>query len=300
MSFYCNRLYLFLDGELGSVDEENFRHHLACCEPCACGLHDAMQLERLGLCSLCDRDMAAQAGAVPVDLVREWNRRWWLPRGRWPVTATLALAAWLAALAVFAPPSREVPQELWLAQTSTRLLEARVAYGRADSHRPYAPMRGGTATPSATSPLSLRAMADLEDQGDLHGIAAAYLVRKDLRQASDFLARAPPSPDRDCDQAVIALEQGRHEEALALLEGALRQRPEHPQALWNRALVLREMGLTLLAAEAFEAVVKQREPGWSEEALIRARALRQETQARGRAWSGLAVKRLTSRGAPLR
>ncbi|WP_164020620.1 CHAT domain-containing protein [Pyxidicoccus trucidator] len=286
MSPHCNRLYLFLDGELGPVDEENFRHHLARCEPCATGLHEALQLELLGLYALGDGQVAAKAADVgaPVDLAQARERRWRLPRGRWPVVAALALAAGLAALVVFIPASREAPRAVWLAQASTRQLEARVAYGRADMHRPYTPMRGGTVTPSSASPLPLRELADLEDQGDLHGIAAAYLVRGDLRQASEFLGRAPPSPDRDCDLAVVALEEGRHEEALALLEGVLRQVPEHPQALWNRALVLRDMGLTLLAAEAFEAVAKQGEPGWSEEAGIRARALRQGTQARGRAW----------------
>jgi hypothetical protein len=287
MSPHCNRLYLFLDGELGAVDEENFRHHLARCEPCASGLHEAMQLELLGMQVLGDTASAAAPRAVaPVEPPRERARRWRLPHARQAVVgAALALAAGLAAFVVLAPASsREAQPQVWLAQSPTRLLEARVAYARADAHRPYAPMRGDTGTPSAPAPLSLRELADLEDAGDLHGIAAAYLLRKDLRQASDFLRRSPPSPDRDCDLAVVALEEGRPEEALALLEGVLREQPAHPQAQWNRALVLREMGLTLLAAEAFEAVAKQGEPGWSEEALLRARALRQETQARGRAW----------------
>ncbi|MBZ4422426.1 CHAT domain-containing protein [Myxococcus sp. RHSTA-1-4] len=296
MSPQCNKLYLFLDGELGAVDEENFRHHLARCEPCASGLHEAMQLELLGQYAM--RDVRAPPKPGPmlvdpepeqepvVDLEPARRRRLprWVPRGRQAVGALVALAAGVAALVFFVPSHRDAPREVWLAQAPTRLLEARVAYAHADGHRPYAPMRSGSGTPAATPPLPLRDLADLEEQGDLHGIAAAYLVRGDLRQASDFLQRVPPSPDRDCDRAVVALEQGHPEEALALLEGVLRQVPDHPQALWNRALVLREMGLTLLAAEAFEAVAKRGEPGWSEEALIRARALRQDTQARGRAW----------------
>jgi tetratricopeptide (TPR) repeat protein len=304
MSPQCNKLYLFLDGELGAVDEENFRHHLARCEPCASDLHEALQLEILGQYALRDVQLSEKPGPpVPdldldLDLEREREprpvssletaRRRWPPRqgprGRRAVGALVALVAGVAALVFLAPSRREVPREVWLAQASTRLLEARVAYAPADGHRPYAPMRGGSGTAPATPPLPLRELAELEERGDLHGIAAAYLVRGDLRQASDFLQRVPPSPDRDCDRAVVALEQGQHEEALALLEGVLRQAPDHPQALWNRALVLREMGLTLLAAEAFEAVARRAEPGWSEEALIRARALRQDTQARGRAW----------------
>ncbi|AEI68453.1 hypothetical protein LILAB_32860 [Corallococcus macrosporus] len=299
MGSLCNRLSLFLDGELAPIDEENFRHHLARCDPCASGLHEAMQLELLGFQTMGDSRALAQeeedaletwmppgaapardAAGVPSSGRAPWRR------ARWAPGAVGALAAAIVLVLVFKSAGREVQQEVWLAKASSRLIEARVAYGRADGHRPYAPLRAGPGAPSTAPVLPLRALADLEDRGDLHGIAAAYLVRGDLRQASDFLHRLPPSADRDNDLAIIALEQGRPEEALALLEGVLRQAPEHAQAQWNRALVLREMGLTLLAAEAFDAVVTRGEPGWSEEARIRATALRHQTQARGRAWKG--------------
>ena len=278
MNSQCDKLYLFLDGELGPVDEDNYRHHLARCGPCASGLHEAMQLELLSQQVL--RGVKSPVTLVPpleAPRVERERRRLpgWVPRGRQALGAVLALAASVATLVLFAPLLGDVSSEVWMAQAPTRLLEARVTYPRASGHRPYAPMRGGTGTASDTLPL--RKLADLEAREDLHGIAAAYLVRKDWRQAEDFLRRMPPSPDRDCDQAIIALEQGRTGEALTLLEGVLRQVPTHPQALWNRALVLRELGLTLQAAEAFEAVARQGEPGWSEEALLRARALRWET-----------------------
>lgn len=240
MSSHCNRLYLFLDGELSAVDEENFRHHLARCAQCAHGLHEAMQLELLCLHTLRDAPVVA-----PVALVREWAPHSRRPRGRWPVVVALALAAALMVLVACVPASRE----MWLAHASTRLLEARVAYGRAD--------RGDSATSSGPSLLPRRELADLEDPGDLHGIAAAYLGRKDPRQASEFLRRVTPSPDLDCNQALIALEAGHHEEALARLESVLSRVPQHPQALWNRALVLRELKRALLAAEALEAVASQ-------------------------------------------
>ncbi|ABF92024.1 hypothetical protein MXAN_4986 [Myxococcus xanthus DK 1622] len=297
MGTLCNRLSLFLDGELPPVDEENFRHHLARCDPCASGLHEAMQLELLGFHVMGDPRVLAHeqedapetwmASDAPTtrDTAEVPRRPYW----RWAPFAVGAVAAAIVlVLVVKSAGVRGSQQEVWLAQTSSRLIEARVAYARADGHRPYEPLRAGVSGPpgGAGSALPLRALADLEDQGDLHGIAAAYLVRKDLRQASDFLHRMSPSPDRDSDLAIVALEQGHPEQALALLDGVLRQAPEHAQAQWNRALVLREMGLTLLAAEAFDAVVKRGEPGWSEEARIRARALRQQTQARGRAWKG--------------
>ncbi|WP_241759201.1 zf-HC2 domain-containing protein [Pyxidicoccus parkwayensis] len=294
MSSQCDKLYLFLDGELGPVDEEKFRHHLARCEPCATGLHEAMQLELLSLYALGDTDAAAKVHAEPVKPAPARQQRrpllTLLPGGRLAAGAVLALAGVLATLAVVTPSQLKVSREVWLAQAPTRRLEARVAYAPADGHRPYAPLRSATGTSEPPRPPPLRELADLEDAGDLHGIAAAYLVRKDWRQAADFLQRTPPSPDRDSDRAIILLEQGRPKDALSLLEGVLRQVPTHPQAQWNRALVLRELGLTLPAAEAFEAVAKLGEPGWSEEALIRARALRHETHAHGVSWNtGLAA-----------
>ncbi|MCE9668146.1 CHAT domain-containing protein [Myxococcus stipitatus] len=299
MSQPCNKLFLFLDGELPPVDEENFRHHLARCGMCASGLHEAMQLEMLGFQALGrdglppDEDVASEA-SEPVWPAPAWPRppsraeRWWSRwRPTWRVPAWWvvagALALGVALLGVALPRWREAPREVWVARPSQRGLEARVAYARADGYQRFVPMRGG-ARAAVVSPLPLRELAGLEERGDLHGIAAAYLVRGDWRQASDFLRRMPASADRDCDLAVVALEQGRLEDALDLLEGVLREVPDHPQALWNRALVLRDMGLTLQAAESFDAVVKLGEAGWSEEAKVRAQALRSETRLRSRAF----------------
>ncbi|MFP2934176.1 anti-sigma factor family protein, partial [Pyxidicoccus sp. 3LG] len=109
MSPQCNKLYLFLDGELGPVDEENFRHHLARCELCASGLHEALQLEMLSLQALRDVNppvpslveepdfdvpMPAPAARAPARLPRPLRA---LPRARWMVGAAVALAALMVA-----------------------------------------------------------------------------------------------------------------------------------------------------------------------------------------------------------
>jgi tetratricopeptide (TPR) repeat protein len=194
--------------------------------------------------------------------------------------AALALALGALGALLFSPALRT--EGLWRPGSTERGLEARIAYAPADRYRPYVPERAGPGAPPPAqdgAPMSLRALASLEARGDLHGVAAAYLLRGEVRPAAAFLARSAPSVDRDCDRAVVALETGDLTRALALLDGVLRQAPEHPQALWNRALVLRALGRPLQAAEAFEAVVRKGEPGWSEEAGIRARALR-----RGGSW----------------
>ncbi|WP_223644677.1 zf-HC2 domain-containing protein [Corallococcus sp. EGB] len=276
MDLWCKKLYRFLDGELESGDEEHFRLHLALCRECASGLHDAMQLEMLSVQALCGAVAHNDAPPPPAPLRTPSRLR--LPRGRWWQALGAVVAVGLGALAALMLGDGFHPRDVWRGDASARELEARVAYPAADRYLPYVPVRTGEgdgADPAPEPPVSLRALAALEERGDLHGIAAAYLVRGELRQAADFLARTAPSLDRDNDRAVVAMAAGDWRGALDLLEGVLRQAPDHPQALWNRALVLRALGSPLQAAEAFESVARRGEPGWSEEAGIRALALRQ-------------------------
>jgi tetratricopeptide (TPR) repeat protein len=162
---------------------------------------------------------------------------------------------------------------LFLAGAPTRTLEARVSYPGADLHHPYGPLRSGEAG-GRVSPAPLRELARLEAAGDVHGLAAAYLVRGNLEMAAPYLAKAGESPDVASDKAVLALDRKDYATALALLEGALRAQPRHAQALWNRGLVLRELDLWMLASQSFEAVAALGETGWAQEAKARADALR--------------------------
>jgi tetratricopeptide (TPR) repeat protein len=169
---------------------------------------------------------------------------------------------------------------IWLTEAPTRPIEARLSLPAADVHRPYLPVRG----PEQATPVPLRELARLESRGDRSGIAASYLVHGDPQQALAHLNHAPASPGRESDRAVAFFLLRRHDEALSLLDGALDAQPRNPRALWNRALVLRELGLTLLAASAFEDVAELGEPGWSTEALEHARALRAREQERADLW----------------
>jgi hypothetical protein len=189
----------------------------------------------------------------------------------------LAAAAGIVAATVGLPSSRNavaepVPPALFLANAPTRTIEARVSYPGADLHRPYGPLRSGDA--GAPPPAPLRELARMEAAGDVHGLAAAYLVRGNTEMAAPYLAKAAESPDVASDKAVLALDRKDPAEALELLEGALRAQPKHAQALWNRALVLKELELWALAAQSFEAVAALGEHGWAGEARARAEALR--------------------------
>ncbi|WP_342375477.1 CHAT domain-containing protein [Myxococcus stipitatus] len=291
MNELCGKLESFIDGELAPVDAENFRHHLTRCHAC-----ELRMKELLALALLADDALHSTGDGtlfVPKRLQLLKRRRTWM------MMVPLALAAGLAAWVLVSRTSSEpVSSELWLGQSPGRTLEARLTYPNADRHRPYEVMRSGGDKPRA---MSLRELAKLEEAGDERGIASAYLLRGDAAQARAFLDRLPPSPDQDSDQAVLLLQQGEPEQALALLDRALKQRPQHPQALWNRGLALKALGLSLQAAEAFERVSALKEPGWSEEAARRAAELRQQEQEKRKEWKGAkeACDRMVAGGTPL-
>lgn len=287
----CARLESFVDGELEPVAAENFRHHLAQCAHCEERLTELLAMELVT--DDAQRAAAAPPAPAPVRRLPVWRRKTWL------VAVPVAMAAGLAALMLVSRPEPETAA-LFLAQAPTRTLEARVTHPGADGHRPYEVMRSGGAGPAPLSLRELAQLAQLEQQDD-RGIAMAFLLRGDLGQATAFLDKLPPSADLDTDRAVLALQRRAPEEALVLLERALKARPQHPQALWNQGLALRELHLPLRAAQAFEQVAALKEPGWSQEAAEKAASLRAPEQEERRGWEGTRkdCKRMVDGGEPL-
>jgi cellulose synthase operon protein C len=169
---------------------------------------------------------------------------------------------------------------LWLLDAPHRPLEVRLSRPSADVYRPYVPPRADTLAP----PVPLGALSRLEERGDSHGVGVSYLLHGDTEQALAYLRRTSPSLDRDSDVAAAAILQGQADRALTLLDATLEAMPEHPQARWNRAVMARQLGLTLLSATHFEAVAAKGEPGWSDEAREQARSQRVGLQARSDAW----------------
>ena len=173
-------------------------------------------------------------------------------------------------------------QDSWLAAGSTRTIEARLSSPGLDGHRPYhAVARGQGALPAGPS---LEVLARMEEQGDLRGLAAAYLLRGAPDLSASYLERAGDSPEVDNDKAVLALARGDAARALVLLDKVTQSQPRSPQALWNRGLALRELELWALSAEAFEAVAAQGEPGWAQEARGRAQVLRERVHTEQQGW----------------
>jgi hypothetical protein len=149
-----------------------------------------------------------------------------------------------------------------------RRLDARLTHPRADRHRPLSVRRdNSTDTPA----MPYRHLWQLERAGDAHGVVAAQLQLGQPAQALARLQAMPPTADVESDRAaVLLLDPKRHDEALTAADRALELAPHHPQAHWNRALILESLDLPLAAARSFRASANHHDPGWSEEALTRA------------------------------
>lgn len=186
------------------------------------------------------------------------------------------------------------PGELCPAGAPGTVGEVRLAAPCASAHRPGG--RSGDGARAPTPPF--KELARLEAQGALLDVAAAWFLHGHYDQAAAYLGRAPPSLDRDSDLAATAYARGRLDDALRMLDELLERRPDHPQALWNRSLVLRRLELTSLAAESLERVAASREAGWSEAARARASALRQLDRDRARAWQAAQEAFLALVGSP--
>ena len=280
----CDLVGAFVDGEIGAEEGERFRRHLPGCAACQATLDDLLQLEAQAYALRVAGpvpirpptvDRAPAPAAIPLAAPR---------RARWVAAAMVgagfaAAAGWLVISRSGDSAGSDVTALLALGPTRT--IEARLSLPAADHWRSYDVARAA-ASPHRAVPLGT--LARLEQKGDLHAIATAFLLDGEDDQAAAFLDRAGHGPDLDSDRAAMALRRGRQEDALALLEGVLAVRPRHAQALWNRALALGELGLSLSAAAAFDEVASLGEPGWTEEARQRAAALRATTEERGRSW----------------
>jgi len=180
----------------------------------------------------------------------------------------------------------------------TRPIEPRLSRPAADRHRPYDVALGAR----ARAPVPYATLAGLEKQGDEHGLATAHLLAGDTRRAAQHLDRlpAPASADVENDRAALALLAGDPEAALGHIEAALAARPGMTQALWNRGLAERALGLESAAAAAFEEVAKGAEQGWSADAAALATALRRGARERLESWTtARAAGEAMRRGGPV-
>ncbi len=278
MSPECEKVGAFVDGQLSAEEAAAFREHLRTCEACTAEVRELMVLATVEQAHVRGKRPAAAAPEQPasasaqvISLAARRRRR----------ILFSTIGAGLAAAAAIALYFKRDPGPELLAMAAERPIELRIAYGPADRWRPYGTTR---AAGGAGEPVALERMAALERRGDLHGVGAGYLLSGDPRRAAERLKKAARSPDVDADRALAALLEGKREAALAQLDAVLGAAPRHPQATWNRAIVLRDLGLPLAAAEQLDAVAALGEAGWSDEARTRAAGLRAAEQQRAGAW----------------
>ena len=262
----CELLTSFYEGSIDAEDAARFRRHLPDCPGCM------RQLDR-------EVQLSAAVGTVP----RATTEGWLDQAGR-RRSATRALARWGSPLCVAAlvllywqrPPRLEP-------LGAVRTIEQRIAIAEVDSHRPVDPLHSADA-PALDIPFEQ--MAAFQKRKDFRSMAALYLMARDWTRAEQSLRSVPRSPDVDNDLAAAVLGAGRKEEALGILDGVLAQRPDHRQAMWNRGLALRELGLPMSAAAVFDAVAAlEKKGGWRQEAQRRASELGDTLRSRGLAWN---------------
>jgi hypothetical protein len=182
-------------------------------------------------------------------------------------------------------------------KSGSRAFEGRFTHPLADRYRPP-----GERCAEVETPLLRRYkdLAELEKAGDLRGLATVYALGCEPARAIRQLQELPPAPDVASDLAGLLLaRRDDPAESMALLDMALRSRPGHPQALWNRALALAALDLPLAAGSSFRRVAALGEPGWSEEARRRADRLEGAAAARSRTYAAAVQAVATiARGVP--
>ncbi len=275
----CEQVHGFADGELPGAQYEAFRAHLVTCDRCRRELETIVAFKGLMESMAGGQDLAARLHSVTAEVP---SVRMEQPRRSWWVWGGLGGAVGLAAAAVLLFLGRrhnEGPVAFHL--PATRTLEARLSYAPADQYRPFERMRGGAS--AARSP-DLATLAAMEKRGDRKGLVVSWLLDGDVKQAGALLSAAPSDHTLDNERGVAALLDHRPEDALGFLDAAFARDARATQAIWNRGLALRDMGLPLAAARSLESVAALQEPGWSGEARAEAERLRADVTARKRRW----------------
>ncbi|MEQ9498308.1 MAG: CHAT domain-containing protein [Deltaproteobacteria bacterium] len=288
-------MHRFLDGEMAPDEAERFRAEVAESESLQRELDDLLQLEAYTSAIAEGQGKVARLFPTPASHGRA-------RRTPWALVASVAIAASVASAGgvyVALQPSADERLEMVFATLGRDRVEVRMSHPAADRYVPYNPSLSGDAKKSSTLPLGT--LAALEESGEFRAIGSAYLFVGSPELAKPYLDKVEPGADGWNDQAAVAFELGEMQEALALLERALALEPEHPQALWNRGLVLEALGLHLAAAESFERSSEVSSSEWSKAARERAARLRSSALDWRRRWyeARKAGKRMVAAAEPI-
>ncbi len=185
----------------------------------------------------------------------------------WPLAGMLAAAS--IGFLIVRPLLSHPQASVWGLEPS-RQHAFRVALPEASGFRPYVVQRSGGA---AAEPLTLKLLSDLESRAQWHALGVAQLLRGNVKDARQALARAPQTADVFADVAAAALADNAPLDAIRAASQCLELDKTSAVCQWNLGLALEAQGLVVGARTAFEKVAALKESGWAEEAASRAKAL---------------------------
>ncbi|HEU4923788.1 MAG TPA: hypothetical protein VFT23_12010, partial [Burkholderiales bacterium] len=237
------------------------------------------------------------------------------PRTQWVLmTAGVAMAAAIALVFWWHrdEPQPAVAQIEPIQLAPERRVEVRFSDPAFDAHRPLLVMRASGQPRS--EPIGLSVVAGLEQRGQINAVIAARALAGDVQAAIDHARKLPATARSLSDRAALELlavtgqdsvprprQEQAADHAISLTSGALRLDPNCVQAMWNKALALKLLGLPLEAARVFDEIAKRGELGWSTEARSKADDLNSGYQAEAQDRKQLAkeIAGMISGGAPL-
>jgi CHAT domain-containing protein len=245
-------LAAFVAGNLRGAELDMVADHLLECENCRVTVADAAQHERESITSR-----------------KERRRPWWLIAAAAALIGVVGLSSWF----IRSLGSDDLIDELVKASPrSARYVEPRLTGGF-----PWAPLKKTTRTRMSTLDPShmklvgvagkvLEKAANDPSQHSQHASGIASLLAGEPRGAAAMLERATTGSDSarflsDLAaarySAAVEVEDARQlAQALAAVDTALRIDPLLPEALFNRALILEELGLREQASAAWQRFLK--------------------------------------------
>lgn len=282
----CEDLDPFIDGELSAAAAASYREHLGHCDRC-------QQMLRGRILEAVTVSKAAAPSIIPLHGWRAAKKSRWI----WAGVGVAALAACVALVLHRTAPhhgagsvaSNGVTASLAKELQAKRGVDVRFSAAGLDGYRERAVMRAA-AEPASHESFSLTSLAALEKR-DANALIGALALNGDLASARkkvkeqedrEQTEKRPPTASMLSDRAALALletgdphqAQANAERSLSLARQALRLEPTHPQAMWNEAVALERLQLSLAAAAAFDAIAARGEKGWATEAKQRADDLR--------------------------